>query len=144
MLNFSVVGIRWRRFLANMFPLLFKISYDHGRLLWLITIPFLSQKFCSSVQIRTVVLGAISGSFRLKFWVTVCFSVVVLWVNGSEGKVALNLWPNNFSAGKVPFWSDCEFRVSIARKWSSEWNFALLRVRFTVWMDFSAKTFDWW
>ena len=72
---------------------MFKISYDHdhGRLLSLITIPFLSQKFCSAVQIRTVVLGAISGSFRLKFWVTVCFSVVVLWVNGSEGKVALNL-----------------------------------------------------
>ena len=41
-LNFSVVGIRWRRFLANIFPLSFKISYDRGRLFWLTTIDLLT------------------------------------------------------------------------------------------------------
>ena len=141
MLNFSVVGIRWRRFLANMFPLSFKISYDRGRLLWLTTIPFLSQRFCSSVRIRTVVPRAVSGSLRLKFWVAVCFSVAVFWVHGiSKGKVVLILCPT----GELPFWSGCEFRDSIARKWSSELSFALLRVCLTVWMDLPAKPFDWW
>ena len=71
--------------------------------------------------------------------------MVLLWVSGiSEGKVVLNLWPNNFSADEVPFWSDYEFRDSIARKWSSELSFALLRVCLTVWMDLSAKPLDWW
>ena len=86
----------------------------------------------------------ISGILRLKFWVTVCFSVPVLQVDGiSEGKVVLKLWPNNFLADEVPFWSGCEFRDSIAIKWSSELRFALLRVRLTVWMDLSPKPFDW-
>ena len=44
--------------------------------------PFLSQRFCWSVRPRTVVFGAISGSLRFMFWVTVYFLVVVLWVNG--------------------------------------------------------------
>ena len=70
-----------------------------------------------SVRIHTVVPGAISGKLSFKLWATVCFSVVVLWVNGiSEGKIVLNLSPNNFSAGEVSFWSGCEFRDSIARK----------------------------
>ena len=78
MLIFVVVGIRWRWFLANMFPLSFKISCSRGQLFWLTTIPFLSQRFCSSVRIRTVVPGANSGKLLFKLWVTVCFSVVVL------------------------------------------------------------------
>ena len=125
MLNFSV-GISWWWFLANIFPLLFKMLYNCGRLLWLTTIPFLSQRFCSLVRIRKI-----SGSLHLKFWVSVCFLVAVFWVHGiSKGKVVLNFWPNDFSAGELPFWSDCEFRDSIARKWSSELSFALLRVQF--------------
>ena len=145
MLSFSVVSIRWQRFPANMLPLSFKISYDRGRLFWLTTIPFLSQRCCSAVRILAVVPGAISGSLRLVFWVKVCFSKVSLWVNGtSEGHVVLNLWLNNFSADEVPFWSGCEFRDSIARKWSPELIFALLRVCITVWMNLSAKLFDWW
>ena len=93
MLSFSVVSIRWQRFPANMLPLSFKISYDRGRLFWLTTIPFLYQRFYSSVWIRTVVPWAISGKLGFKLRVTVCFSVVVLWVNRiSEDKVVLNLW----------------------------------------------------
>ena len=135
MLNFSVVGIRWRRFLDNMFPLSFKLSYDHGQLFWLATIPLLLESFCSPVRIRTVVPEAVSGSLHLKFWVIVCFLVVALWKNGiSEGKVVLNLWTNNFSAGEVLFWSGCEFKDSIGRKWSSELSLALMRVRLTVWI----------
>ena len=134
-----VFGIRWRRFLANMFLFLFKILYDRERLFWLTTIPVFSQRFCLSVRICTVVPGSISDSLRLKFWVKICFSMVVLWVDGiSEDKVVLNLWPNNFSAGEVPFWSGCEYRDSIAIKWSSELNFALLRVCLTDWMGLSA------
>ena len=128
-----------------MFPFSFKVLCDCGRLSWLTMIPFLSQRFCLLVQIRTVVPGAISGKLCFKLWVTVCFSVVVLWVNViSEGKVVLNMWPNNFSAGEVPFWSGCEFRDNIVRKWSSELSFALLRVCLTVWMHLSTKLFDWW
>ena len=134
-----VFGIRWRRFLANMFLFLFKILYDRERLFWLTTITVFSQRFCLSVRICTVVPGSISDSLRLKFWVKICFSMVVLWVNGiSEDKVVLNLWLNNFSAGEVPFWSGCEYRDSIAIKWSSELNFALLRVCLTDWMGLSA------
>ena len=134
-----VFGIRWRRFLANMFLFLFKILYDRERLFWLTTITVFSQRFCLSVRICTVVPGSISDSLRLKFWVKICFSMVVLWVDGiSEDRVVLNLWPNNFSAGEVPFWSGCEFRDSIAIKWSSELNFALLRVCLTDWMCLSA------
>ena len=133
-----VFGIRWRRFLANMFLFLFKILYDRERLFWLTTITVFSQRFCLSVRICTVVPGSISDSLRLKFWVKICFSMVVLWVNGiSEDKVVLNLWLNNFSAGEVPFWSGCEYRDSIASKWSSELNFAFLRVCLTDWMDLS-------
>ena len=66
-------------------------------------------------------------------------------VNGmSKGNVILNLWPNNFLAGEVPFWSVSEFKDNIARKWSSELNFTLLRVCLTVRMNLSAKPFDWW
>ena len=36
MLNVLVIGIRWRRFLAIVFPLLFKILLDLRRLFWLI------------------------------------------------------------------------------------------------------------
>ena len=134
-----VFGIRWRRFLANMFLFLFKILYDRERLFWLTTITVFSQRFCLSVRICTVVPGSISDSLRLKFWVKICFSMVVLWVDGiSEDKVVLNLWLNNFSAGEVPFWSGCEYRGSIAIKWSSELNFALLRVCLTDWMGLSA------
>ena len=145
MLNFSVVGIRWRQFLANMFPLSFKILYDCDWLFWPTVIPFLSQRFCSLVRIHTAVPGAISGKLCYKLRVTVFFLVVILWVNGiSEGKVVLNLWPNNFSAGEVTFWSSWEFRNSIVTKWSSESSFAMLRVRLTVWKDLSAKPFDCW
>ena len=43
-----------------------------------------------SVRIRTVLPGVISGSLRLMFWVTVCFSVAVLWVDDTrESKVFL-------------------------------------------------------
>ena len=140
MLDFLIVGIRWRWFLANMLPLSFKISDDDGRLIWLTTMPFLSQGFWSLVlfleQFQAVYI------FR---WVTVYFSVMVLWVKSiSEGEVVLNLWANNFSAGELPFWSGCEFRDRVARKWSSELSFALLRVHLTVWMDLSSKPFDWW
>lgn len=56
------------------------------------TVPFLSNKFCSSVRFRTVVPGAISGSLHLRFCVTVGFSVATFWVDGvSDGKVAFNL-----------------------------------------------------
>ena len=41
---------RWQWFLANLFPLLLKISYDHGWIFWLTAIPFLSQSFCLLVQ----------------------------------------------------------------------------------------------
>ena len=59
--------------------------------------------------------------------------MLAVWVDGiSEGKVVPNLKPNNFSAGEVPFWSSCEFKDSIARKWSSELSFALLRVILAV------------
>ena len=144
MLNLPAVGIRWRQFLSNTFPLSFKISYDRGQLLWITTIPFFSHRFCSSVWIRTVFPVAIFGSLRLRFWVMVRFLVAALWVDGvSYGKVVLNLRPNNFLAGKVPFWSGCEFRDSIARKWSSDLNFALFGVRFSVWMDLSLKPFAW-
>ena len=51
-----------------------------------------------------VVPGVISGSLRLKFLVTVCFSVAILWLDDiSEDKVVLNLRPNNFSPAEVPF-----------------------------------------
>ena len=82
MLNFSVFGIRWLGFPANMFPLSLKMSYDRGRLFSLTMKPFLSQRFCWSVRPRTVGFGAISGSLSFMFWVTVYFFVVVLWVNG--------------------------------------------------------------
>ena len=132
-----VFGVRWRRFLANMF-FLFNILYDRGRLFWLTTIPFFSQRFCLSARICTVVPGSISDSLRLKFWVKICLSMEVLWADViSEDKLVLNSWPNNFSAGEVPFWSGCEYRDSIARKWSSELNFAFLRVCLTDWMDLS-------
>ena len=144
MLNFLVAGIRWQWFAANKITLSFKISYDHGQLFWLTTIPFLSQRICSSVRIHTVVPEVISGKLRLKFWVTVCFLVVVLWVNGiREVKVVLNLWSNIFLTGEVSFLSGCEFRDSIERKWSSELSFVLLRGCLTVWMDLFAQPFDW-
>ena len=77
---------------------------------------FLSQRFCQSVRSRTVAPGVIQGSLRLRFRLTVCFSVGALWIDGtvSEGKVVFHLRPNNFSAGKVPFWSGCEFRDGIS------------------------------
>ena len=118
-------------------------TYNRGQFFWLTTIPFLFQKICSSVRI--VVPGAILGRLLLKFWVTVCFMVEVLWIDGeSKGKVVLNLWPNNLSAGEVPLWFGYEFRDSTARKWSSELGSVLLRVRLTVWLHLSAKPFDWW
>ena len=107
--------------------------------------PYLFCPSLLSVRICTVVPGAILGGLLLRFWVTVCFLVATLWVDGvSKGKVVLNLWRNNFSAGEVLLWSGCEFRDNIARKWSSELRFALLRVSLTVWMDLSVKPLGWW
>ena len=48
--------------------------------------------FVPEVLFVGVAPGAISGSLHLPFWVTVYFSVMVLWVKSiSEGEVVLNL-----------------------------------------------------
>ena len=142
MLNFSVgirrqLGIRWRRFLANMFPLSFKILYDRGQLFWL-------TKYRLRYEFALLLLEQFQAVYVLSFWQQYAFRWWFFWVNGvNKGRVVLNLWPNNFSAGEVPFWYGCEFRDSITRKWYSESSFALLRVCLTVWMDLSAKPFYW-
>ena len=64
MLNLSLVGVRWPRFLTNLF-LSLKIWYGHGLLFWLITILFLTQRFCSLVWICTL--------FLERFWAAYVF-----------------------------------------------------------------------
>ena len=70
-----------------------------------------------SDPIRTIVLRVISGSLCLRFWITVGFWLVTLWVDGvSDDKVVFNLRPSNFSVGGVLFLSGCEFKDNMARK----------------------------
>ena len=76
-MNFSFVGIKWRRFLIIKLPFSFRPLYERGRSFGAITDHFLSQVFSSSVLILTV-----SPGFKVdrRFWV--CGSIAVLVVEG--------------------------------------------------------------
>ena len=73
--NFSFVGIKWRRFLIIKLPFSFKTFYERGRSFQAITDPILFQVFFSSVLILTV-----SPDFKVvsRFWVSRLIAVSVV------------------------------------------------------------------
>ena len=73
-MDFSFVGIKLRQFVIIKLPFLFKTLYERGRLFGVITDPFLSQVFSSSVPILTVSLGF---KVNRRFWVSASIAVLV-------------------------------------------------------------------
>ena len=66
--NFSLIGIKSLRFLIMTFTFSFKTSCDRGRLFCFMTMPFLPQRFCSSVRILTVFHCEIFGKEWVVLW----------------------------------------------------------------------------
>lgn len=145
-MDFSLLVIKCLRFLIMTFSFSFRTSYDRGRLLCFMLMPFLCQRFCLSVLILTVFLCEIFG----KEWV-VLRGLGVSVTNEScgsksltKGRFVRNWLLNNFWAGEISFSLCCEFKHNKAR-YSFCWQyFAPFKVCLTVWIDRSTKPFDCW
>ena len=95
----------------------FRTSYDRGRLFCFMTMVFLSQRFCSSVQILTVFSCERFG----KEWVILPglgVSVATEFCGNkslTEGRFVRSSLLSNFLAGEIPFSLGCEFKNIKAR-----------------------------
>ena len=128
-------------------PFLFRTLYDRSRLFSFMTMPFLSQRFCSSVRTLTEFPCGIFGNE----WV-VLRGLGVSVINeycGLKGRF-VRIWRiSNFLAGEIPYLLGCEFKNNKARH-SSCWSyFAFFKVRSpfpfsSLWVDCSTIPLDWW
>ena len=139
-----MVGIKCLRLPIMAFPFLFRTSYDCGWLFCFMTMPFLSQRFCSLVLILTVSPCEIFG----KEWV-VLRGLRVSVTNefcGSkgltEGRFVRSWRLNNFWAGEMPFSLGCELKNNKAR-YLSCWSYFAFFQSLIVWIDCSTKPLDW-
>ena len=111
-MNFSFVGIKWRRFLIIKLPFSFKTLYERGWSFGEITHSFLSQVFSLSVLILTV-----SPGFKVdrRFWVSGSIAALVIGLGCAliEGRLMRIGRLNTLWADDSPFSSGWEFKNSI-------------------------------
>ena len=108
-MNFSFVGIKWRRFLIIKLTFSFKTLHEQKRSFRAMTDPFLSQVFSSSVLILTVLIVR-------QLWVSGLIAVLMVEGVGcglTKGRLVQIERLNNLRAGDKPFSTGWEFKNSI-------------------------------